>query len=279
VLGTGLAAQTDAGGHFRIVGVPPGPQRISAQSPGHFPESGVAVIEAGSVAEIEMVLAVRAPPARGRLAGHVTREGGAAPVPRVYLSPTDVENAVRTDEDGSFEIETLAPGWREMRAVALGYEEQRFRVLIENSRTTLVAIDLGVSLAQPPGGGRKPVAKDGTQRAPPPPEPFVPVPAPADTAGVEPQATGTPLAGAVPIRFTVPGGAPDTLGARPVAVEIADGAGRRLRGLIARALAPGGYLVGWDGKDEAGRVVSPGFYRVRIRVEGAAEVESLTRTP
>jgi hypothetical protein len=64
-----------------------------------------------------------------------------------------------------------------------------------------------------------------------------------------------------------------------VAVEIADGAGRRLRGLIARALAPGGYLVGWDGKDEAGRVVSPGFYRVRIRVEGAAEVESLTRTP
>lgn len=29
----------------------------------------------------------------------------------------------------------------------------------------------------------------------------------------------------------------------------------------------------------AGRVVSPAFYRVRIRVEGAAEVESLTRTP
>jgi hypothetical protein len=284
VLGTRLTAQTDSVGRFRIAGAPAGPHRVYVQSKGYAPETRSAVIEAGAIAELEVALEARPIPPRGHLAGWVTRDGRAAPLPHVYVSPVVVENAVRSDEDGHFEIGNLPPGWFEMRAVGLGYEERRFRILIEDARTTLVGIDLGASLAQlPPGGRRRPApgAPGGAAGSPaaPAPGPFRAVRALADSAGLEPQAPGVPQAGSAPVRFTVPAAPADTVAARQVSVRIVDADGLLVRELGGHALAPGGYLMGWDGKDAAGSGVPPGFYRVRIEADGTPIAESLTRTP
>jgi len=82
----------------------------------------------------------------------------------------------------------------------------------------------------------------------------------------------------VPIRIEVPAGA-DTLAARAVTVAVADRAGRRVRGLSEGPLPRGRYLLGWDGKDDDGRAVPPGYYRVRTEVDGEAAGGGLTRTP
>ena len=61
---------------------------------------------------------------------------------------------------------------------------------------------------------------------------------------------------------------------KPVYLEIFDLNGRRLR-LIERQLSSGGYSQQWDGRDDAGQVVSPGLYLLRISTEadhaGAAQ--------
>ena len=274
VLGTALWARADTAGRFRIAEVPAGTHEVQASAPGYSAASRVALVEAGRVAEIEIPLAARTLPARGRLAGRVTRDGGAAPVRHAYLSPTAAESEVRSRDDGWFEFPSLKPGWHEVRVVALGFAERRFRALVEDRWTTLVPVDLGASLTQPPAGGPPRPAP----AAPPPAEPFVPERPPADSVGTDRQAADTPWAGAVPIRVVVPAGA-DTLAARAVTVAVADRAGRRVRGLSEGPLPRGRYLLGWDGKDDDGRAVPTGHYRVRVEVDGEAAGGGLTRTP
>lgn len=57
--------------------------------------------------------------------------------------------------------------------------------------------------------------------------------------------------------------------ARPIAVEVFDLGGRRLRRIEQRAVS-GGYSQNWDGRDEKGKLVAPGLYLVRVSVDADA---------
>ena len=63
---------------------------------------------------------------------------------------------------------------------------------------------------------------------------------------------------------------------RPVHLEIFDLNGRCLR-FIERQLSSGGYLQQWDGRDDAGQVVPPGLYLLRISTEADHAGEPQTR--
>ena len=63
---------------------------------------------------------------------------------------------------------------------------------------------------------------------------------------------------------------------RPVHLEIFDLNGRRLRS-VERGLSSGGYSQQWDGRDDAGQVVPPGLYMLRISAEADHAGEPQTR--
>ena len=63
---------------------------------------------------------------------------------------------------------------------------------------------------------------------------------------------------------------------KPMYLEIFDLNGRRLR-LIERQLSSGGYSQQWDGRDDAGQVVLPGLYLLRISTEADHAGEAQTR--
>ena len=63
---------------------------------------------------------------------------------------------------------------------------------------------------------------------------------------------------------------------RPLKLELFDLAGRRVRQISARALAGTQELV-WDGRDQSGDLVLPGHYFLRLKVEGDAHSQSLSR--
>ena len=55
----------------------------------------------------------------------------------------------------------------------------------------------------------------------------------------------------------------------PVRLTIYDAGGRAVRSLLNDRQAAGAYSVRWDGRDDAGRSLSPGVYFARIEVQGA----------
>ena len=63
---------------------------------------------------------------------------------------------------------------------------------------------------------------------------------------------------------------------KPVYLEIFDLNGRHLR-LIERHLSSGGYSQQWDGRDDAGQIVPPGLYLLRISTEADRAGEAQTR--
>ena len=61
-------------------------------------------------------------------------------------------------------------------------------------------------------------------------------------------------------------------------LEIFNVAGRRVRVLQNRSMNPGRYAPVWDGRDEAGRAVSPGVYFVRLLAGDFSATEKVVRT-
>jgi hypothetical protein len=70
-----------------------------------------------------------------------------------------------------------------------------------------------------------------------------------------------PFRAATTVRFATPSGG-------PVTVRVHDVTGRLVRTLLARSVEPGEQRVTWDGRDDAGRRVSPGVYFVRLHAGG-----------
>jgi len=60
-------------------------------------------------------------------------------------------------------------------------------------------------------------------------------------------------------------------------LQILDPAGRGVRSLTSRVLAPGEHVVAWDGRDDHGRPVPGGTYFVRLRYGEAAAMRRLIR--
>ncbi len=60
-----------------------------------------------------------------------------------------------------------------------------------------------------------------------------------------------------------------------VRVQVFDVAGRAARTLVDRMLPPGRYAETWDGRDDAGRRLTPGVYYARLAGNGAALSERM----
>ncbi|MDZ7374605.1 MAG: T9SS type A sorting domain-containing protein [candidate division KSB1 bacterium] len=62
----------------------------------------------------------------------------------------------------------------------------------------------------------------------------------------------------------------------PVRLLIVNSAGRTVRELVNHALqGPGTYTVTWDGRDDAGRIVSTGLYFCKLQAEGRTEMRKM----
>ncbi len=60
-------------------------------------------------------------------------------------------------------------------------------------------------------------------------------------------------------------------------LTVQDIAGRRVRTLLSGTHAAGQFTVHWNGSDDAGRVLPPGLYLVRLRYEGGQAVRRIAR--
>ena len=63
--------------------------------------------------------------------------------------------------------------------------------------------------------------------------------------------------------------------AGPVQLEIFDASGRRVRTLVDATQPAGAFDVSWDGRDDAGREVSPGVYFYRVQSDRDALTKKL----
>ena len=79
------------------------------------------------------------------------------------------------------------------------------------------------------------------------------VPAVLAVTAVQPN----PFNGRCRIRITVPSD-------EPVTLTVHDVAGRKVRALVRRPLAPGEHTIAWDGRDHAGRQVASGAYLLNL---------------
>ncbi|RKY73630.1 MAG: hypothetical protein DRQ24_02065 [Candidatus Latescibacterota bacterium] len=61
------------------------------------------------------------------------------------------------------------------------------------------------------------------------------------------------------------------IGTAPIRVEIYDLSGNRVKKLLSQTVSTDYYELTWDGRDEHGKLVSPGIYLYRILLEGDAE--------
>lgn len=103
--------------------------------------------------------------------------------------------------------------------------------------------------------------------------------APSGAAGV-PEASGAgidlappapnPSGGPTVLSFTLPR-------ASRVELELVDLAGRRVRLLAHGAFGPGLHTRDWDGRNEAGRLVTPGVYFARLETPDATRVRRIVR--
>jgi hypothetical protein len=110
-----------------------------------------------------------------------------------------------------------------------------------------------------------------------------------DTAQIDVQGvTGSSLVGLTPASYSLhparpnPSGEPMTLSFDlPVAgrttLLLYDVSGRLVRTLLEETLEPGSYSPRWDGRDQGGRVVSPGVYFVRIQSGDFSATTKLVR--
>jgi hypothetical protein len=77
-----------------------------------------------------------------------------------------------------------------------------------------------------------------------------------------PTASPNPFNPATNIEFRVGGSQP-----APVAVDIFDARGRKVRTLFSGAMPPGDQLIQWDGRSDSGQPAASGVYLARIRVD------------
>jgi hypothetical protein len=103
------------------------------------------------------------------------------------------------------------------------------------------------------------------------------------TATAEVPSTWSHLSGNYPNPFNPSTLVSFTVGSEPgeqsprVRLEIFDLAGRRVRGLVDAAMAPGNYRERWDGRDDRGRGLPSAIYVARLTVAGReAGVHKLT---
>lgn len=83
------------------------------------------------------------------------------------------------------------------------------------------------------------------------------------------------------IRFTL-GGTPAATGLSPalseyrdVSLDIYDVTGALVRSLYSGLRSPGEYRIPWDGTDDRNRMVAPGVYYYRLRVDGASTTRKI----
>jgi len=86
-----------------------------------------------------------------------------------------------------------------------------------------------------------------------------------------------PLQPSTTIPFSVPAldRLPGRAGSLPVAVEVYDALGQRVRTLVQEERPPGYYRAIWDGRDSAGREVGSGIYFCRVRVGEQVRVRKM----
>jgi hypothetical protein len=293
VMSLRYSVATDSAGSYRIAGVPVGPQELRALAPEMDPAPTTVEVQAGRIARVDFALEPFKPPAQGAILGKVTRDAGTAPMPHAFVATPHVVDAgtledggVRAGDDGIFLATGLVPGWHELRVAALGCEDEPFRAYVVDGRTTIVFLDMVRSRPGAAPAGSRPAAPPS--QAPRPdsagssPAAFEPVRALDDTTGMgaESAAGGlTRLPDSLLVAFEVPARESDPAGRRDALVGIYDRQGHGVRSLVTLPLAAGRYLIRWDGRDDAGQPVTPGFYLLRVRAGGEVIWEQSVPTP
>jgi len=129
--------RTDESGNFVIDSLRAGTYTLVLQAPGYQSVTRRVELEEEENKDLTLQMMRIAP--KGLLRGIVRSFNGDAVFATVKILPLGVE--IKTDDGGSFEVD-IVPGEYEVIIRAVGFEEQRRKVRIENKGVTLLNIDL-----------------------------------------------------------------------------------------------------------------------------------------
>ncbi|OLT10502.1 MFS transporter [Pseudonocardia sp. CNS-139] len=131
---------TDAGGRYRLTGVPDGTYTLTAASPGHQPVAVSVRLEQGSMVERDLEL-----PHRSRLVGTVVAASSGLAVAEALATLVDATGTVVgstvTAPDGTFVFEDLAEGTYTL--TASGYAPVAQVVHVAPGGQTVTSVELG----------------------------------------------------------------------------------------------------------------------------------------
>ncbi len=144
VKGAPLGTKTNADGLFGFAKVKPGKYVVAAFKMGVGEGKAEAIVEAGKVTEVKIVLTAPPPPATGSIKGVVVDAAG-APVAEanVFVGPPGPGGQkAKTNADGTFVFEKVKVGKTGVFAEKMGVGKGFAEALVEEGKTTEVKITL-----------------------------------------------------------------------------------------------------------------------------------------
>lgn len=144
LVNTPLGTKTNANGLFGFPKVKPGTYVVAAFKMGVGEGKAEAIVEAGKVTEVKIVLTAPPPPATGSVKGVVVDAAG-APVAQAFVKvgpPGPGGLTTKTNDNGEFVFEKVKVGKNVVFAEKMGVGKGFAEILVEEGKTTEVKIAL-----------------------------------------------------------------------------------------------------------------------------------------
>lgn len=151
---TGQSTQTGANGAYALSSVPTGSRQVTASADGYLPQTATVQVTDGQVTTRDFAL-TPAPVQPGAITGQVYQLAGGRGAARVIPGATvqtDTGQATQTDAQGSYTLNGVPPGARQVTASANGYQPETATVQVTSGQTARRDFFLRTGTSQPTTG-------------------------------------------------------------------------------------------------------------------------------
>ena len=130
---TGQSDQTAANGSYTVNNVPAGQRQVTASATGYNPQTATVQVNAGQTANRDFALTPSGP-TTGSVAGTVTDASTGLPIAGATVA-TDTGQSDQTAANGTYTINNVPPGQRQVTASATGYDPESATVQVNAGQT------------------------------------------------------------------------------------------------------------------------------------------------